>query len=382
MTEFTGDLPPLGLYIHIPWCIKKCPYCDFNSHRLDNELPEAAYVAALLTDLDQHTRFVGDRTLTSIFIGGGTPSLFSAAAIEQLLQGVAERVALADDIEITLEANPGSAEQARFAGYRQAGVNRLSIGIQSFSDTYLQRLGRVHNGANARAAAEAARAAGIDNINLDLMHGLPEQTLAHALADLSAAIALAPEHLSWYQLTVEPNTVFYTQRPRLPAEELCWEIQEQGQALLADAGYRQYEVSAYCREQATSRHNTNYWQFGDYIGIGAGAHGKLSTREGVLRTQQTRLPTDYLRDPAGARRDTVVKPDQLALEFMLNALRLNQGVPSSTFSCRTGLGLESIQAALAAGRDAGLLVSDPQHLRCTPLGLRFLNDTLALFDAT
>ena len=288
-------LPPLALYVHIPWCVKKCPYCDFNSHAAGPNLPEQDYVAALLADLEQELPAVHNRPLSSIFIGGGTPSLFSASAIGQLLEGVAQRISFAPEIEITLEANPGTFEQDKFTAYRALGINRLSIGIQSFQDDKLKALGRIHGAEEALRAAEMARKAGFDNYNLDLMHGLPGQSLSDALFDLQTAMAQQPTHLSWYQLTIEPNTHYYSAPPQLPEDELLWDIQETGQALLADAGFMQYEVSAYAQPGRQARHNLNYWQFGDFIGIGAGAHGKLSTPNGLIyRNWKTRLPKDYL----------------------------------------------------------------------------------------
>ena len=281
-------LPPLALYIHIPWCVRKCPYCDFNSHAAGPTLPEEEYVDALLADLDADLQHVHGRPLTSIFFGGGTPSLFSDRALGRLLEGVERRVAFAGDIEITLEANPGTFEQAKFKGYRSLGINRLSIGVQSFQEAKLKALGRIHNGDEAIRAADMARAAGFDNFNLDLMHGLPEQSIEDALFDLRTAISQGPTHLSWYQLTMEPNTVFWSQPPELPEDDLLWDIQEAGQALLAAEGYAQYEVSAYARPGKQARHNLNYWTFGDFLGIGAGAHAKLSTPAGrIQRTWKT-----------------------------------------------------------------------------------------------
>nr|MBP8262565.1 radical SAM family heme chaperone HemW [Pseudomonas sp.] len=274
------ELPPLSLYVHIPWCVKKCPYCDFNSHAAGPSLPEEAYVDALLADLEAEREQAQGRPLRSIFFGGGTPSLFSAKALGRFLDGAQQRLSFSEDIEITLEANPGTFEQAKFTAYRQLGINRLSIGIQSFQDSKLKALGRIHDGGEAVRAADMARAAGFDNFNLDLMHGLPEQTLEEALADLHLAIAQQPSHLSWYQLTMEPNTQFWSQPPSLPEDDILWDIQEAGQALLAEQGYAQYETSAYARPQRQARHNLNYWTFGDFIGIGAGAHGKLSHADG------------------------------------------------------------------------------------------------------
>jgi len=374
-------LPPLALYVHIPWCVRKCPYCDFNSHAAGPTLPEAEYVDALLADLDQDLHHVHGRTLTSIFFGGGTPSLFSAEALGRLLDGVARRLSFAPDIEITLEANPGTFEQAKFVAYRGLGINRLSIGIQSFQDEKLKALGRIHGRDEAIRAADRARAAGFDNFNLDLMHGLPGQNLADALADLDQAIALAPTHLSWYQLTMEPNTVFWSQPPELPEDDTLWDIQEAGQARLAAAGYRQYETSAYAQPGRQARHNLNYWGFGDFLGIGAGAHAKLSAPDGtLLRSWKTRLPKDYL-DPAKAFQagEKHLEPADLPFEFMMNALRLVDGVPAAWYPQRTGQSLASLAPALAAARRDGLLVDDPERLQPTARGQLFLNDLLQSF---
>ncbi|WP_255263679.1 radical SAM family heme chaperone HemW [Pseudomonas aegrilactucae] len=375
------QLPPLALYIHIPWCVRKCPYCDFNSHAATPELPEAAYVDALLADLDQVLGTVYGRPISSIFFGGGTPSLFSADALGRLLAGVEQRIPFAPDIEITLEANPGTFEQEKFKAYRQLGINRLSIGIQSFQQAKLQALGRIHNGDEAVRAAAMAREAGFDNFNLDLMHGLPDQSLDDALGDLRQAIALNPTHLSWYQLTLEPNTVFWNQPPELPEDDILWDIQEAGQALMAAHGYRQYEVSAYAQPGRAARHNLNYWSFGDFIGIGAGAHGKLSHPDGrILRTWKTRLPKDYLNPAkpftAGEKLLTV---DELPFEFLMNALRLTEGVDAELFAQRTGLALEQLAAARREAEQKGLLQVEPTRLVATPRGQLFLNDLLQYF---
>nr|WP_202401929.1 radical SAM family heme chaperone HemW [Pseudomonas oryzihabitans] len=374
-------MPPLALYVHIPWCVRKCPYCDFNSHAAGPTLPETEYVDALLADLDQDLIHVHGRPLTSIFFGGGTPSLFSAEALGRLLDGVARRLSLAPDIEITLEANPGTFEQAKFVAYRGLGINRLSIGIQSFQDAKLKALGRIHGRDEAIRAADRARAAGFDNFNLDLMHGLPEQSVADALGDLDQAIALAPTHLSWYQLTMEPNTVFWSQPPELPEDDTLWDIQEAGQARLAAAGYQQYETSAYAQPGRQARHNLNYWGFGDFLGIGAGAHAKLSAPDGtLLRTWKTRLPKDYL-DPAKAFQAgaKALAPADLPFDFMMNALRLVDGVPAAWYPQRTGQSLDSLAPALTAARQAGLLAEDAQRLRPTARGQLFLNDLLQSF---
>jgi oxygen-independent coproporphyrinogen-3 oxidase len=375
------QLPPLSLYIHIPWCVRKCPYCDFNSHTASAVLPEEEYVDALLADLDQDLPAVYGRPLTSIFFGGGTPSLFSANALGRLLAGVERRIPFAADIEITLEANPGTFEQNKFVAYRGLGINRLSIGIQSFQEAKLQALGRIHNGAEAIRAADMARQAGFDNFNLDLMHGLPDQSLEDALGDLRQAIAMAPTHLSWYQLTLEPNTVFWNQPPALPEDDILWDIQEAGQALLARHGYNQYEVSAYAQSGRPARHNLNYWSFGDFIGIGAGAHGKLSHPDGrILRTWKTRLPKDYL-NPAKPFQagNKALSDDELPFEFLMNALRLTDGVDAELFHRRTGLDLHSLAGARRDAEQKGLLQVEPSRLAATPRGQLFLNDLLQYF---
>lgn len=374
-------LPPLALYIHIPWCVRKCPYCDFNSHAADGTPPEADYVAALIADLHADLVWVQGRKLTSIFFGGGTPSLFSARAINDILAAVDGAVGIGKDIEITLEANPGTFEQEKFRAYRSAGVNRLSLGVQSFHDGRLEALGRVHSAANAVTAAASARTAGFDNFNLDLMHGLPGQTLEQAVADLNQAIALEPTHISWYQLTIEPNTAFYGSPPQLPGEAILDAIQTAGQEALAAGGYQQYEVSAYARADSQSVHNRNYWEFGDYLGIGAGAHGKITrTEEGkIIRTRKTRLPRDYLARIHRRVDNDAIKPAELPLEFLLNALRLNSGVPSSYFSARTGLALASIAPRWERLAAKGLVEDYPDRLAATALGRRFLNDLLAIF---
>ncbi|CDM42519.1 radical SAM family heme chaperone HemW [Ectopseudomonas oleovorans] len=376
-------LPPLALYIHIPWCVRKCPYCDFNSHAAGPTLPEEEYVDALLADLDADLQHVHGRPLTSIFFGGGTPSLFSDRALGRLLEGVERRIAFAPDIEITLEANPGTFEQAKFKGYRSLGINRLSIGVQSFQEAKLKALGRIHNGDEAIRAADMARAAGFDNFNLDLMHGLPEQSIEDALFDLRTAISQGPTHLSWYQLTMEPNTVFWSQPPELPEDDLLWDIQEAGQALLAAEGYAQYEVSAYAQPGKQARHNLNYWTFGDFLGIGAGAHAKLSTRAGrIQRTWKTRLPKDYL-DPAKAFQagERLLAADELPFEFLMNVLRLTEGAPAELFSQRTGLPLQQLEQARREAERQGLLQADPARLAATTKGQLFLNDLLQQFLA-
>ena len=375
------ELPPLAMYIHIPWCVKKCPYCDFNSHAAAPTLPEEEYVDALLADLDADLAHVHGRPLSSIFFGGGTPSLFSAKALGRLLEGVERRIRFAPDIEITLEANPGTFEQAKFSAYRQLGINRLSIGVQSFQSAKLAALGRIHDGDEAIRAADMARAAGFDNFNLDLMHGLPDQSIDDALSDLRTAIAQKPTHLSWYQLTLEPNTVFWNQPPTLPEDDTLWDIQEAGQTLLAEHGYAQYEVSAYAQPGKAARHNLNYWTFGDFIGIGAGAHAKTSSPDGIIsRSWKTRLPKDYLNPgkqfTAGHR---VLEPDELPFEFLMNVLRLTEGAASEMFTRRTGLPLSLLASARQEAEKRGLLKAEPNRLVATREGQLFLNDLLQQF---
>ena len=377
-------LPPLSLYVHIPWCLRKCPYCDFNSHATTGDFPEADYVETLLDDLEHQRPLAQGRPLHSIFIGGGTPSLFQPASIEQIIDAARTKLGFDRNIEITLEANPGTFEQQRFFDYRQAGVNRLSIGIQSFQNQQLQALGRVHDGQQAIAALEMARKAGFDNINLDLMHGLPGQSPQAAIRDLQTALRLAPEHLSWYQLTIEPNTEFFSRPPSLPVEDDLCEIQDQGHQLLTESGYRQYEVSAYSRPDRPSRHNLNYWQFGDYLAIGAGAHGKITQPENdqIWRWRQTRMPEHYVNClPAARRHGQPVDKSALPLEFMMNALRLVDGVPKALFEQRTGLDLTTIDGELNQLVQLGLMEHPTQSLRTTATGFRFLNNVLAHFDA-
>ena len=384
-------LPPLALYVHVPWCVRKCPYCDFNSHGVgrDAGLPEEAYLEALLADLDADLPLAGERELVSLFIGGGTPSLLSSGFYRRLLTGVAQRLPLARDIEITLEANPGTLERGRFAGYREAGINRLSLGIQSFQAAQLEALGRIHSGDDAEAAFAEAREAGFDNLNVDLMHGLPGQTPEQALQDLERAQALGPEHLSWYQLTLEPNTEFYRYPPALPEEEALWEIQDRGHERLEASGYHRYEISAYAREGHRSRHNLNYWRFGDYLGIGAGAHGKLSVpdEEGGLRIERrwkSRQPDSYLRrrhDPRGFVADAHrVSEADLPLEFAMNVLRLPEGVPMALWRESTGLPEAVLAERLATAREKGMLMEAGHRLQATPRGLLFLNELLASID--
>jgi oxygen-independent coproporphyrinogen-3 oxidase len=376
------QLPPLGLYVHIPWCVRKCPYCDFNSHTHDGELPEAAYVAALLADLANEQAHAAGRPLQSIFFGGGTPSLFSPQAIGQIIDAARTRLGFSPDIEITLEANPGTVELARFKGYREAGVNRLSIGVQSFAAQQLQKLGRIHSRDEALRAGEAARAAGFDNFNIDLMHGLENQTVSEAVNDLEQAIALAPSHISWYQLTIEPNTVFYKQPPLIPADDQLADIQDAGETVLAKAGFEQYEVSAYAKAGQRSQHNLNYWRFGDYLGIGAGAHGKYTELASgqIIRNWKSRSPRDYLATgtafEAGRRN---IGNDELTLEFMMNALRLNEGFELDLFQQRTGLSFDDIKSTLGELVNKQLLHHDGERYCCSGLGKRYLNEILAEF---
>ena len=375
------ELPPLAAYIHIPWCVRKCPYCDFNSHAAGPSLPEDAYVTALLDDLECDLEQVQSRRLSSIFFGGGTPSLFSARALGRVLDGLDQRIGFTGDVEITLEANPGTFEQAKFRDYRSLGINRLSIGVQSFQAEKLKALGRIHNGDEAVRAAGMARAAGFDNFNLDLMHGLPEQSLEDALSDLRIAIAQGPTHLSWYQLTVEPNTEFWSRPPQLPEDETLWDIQEAGQALLAEHGFAQYETSAYAQPGRQARHNLNYWTFGDFLGLGAGAHGKWSHPDGQIRRHwKTRLPKDYL-DPAKRFRagDKRLERDELPFEFLMNVLRLTAGVPAMLFTQRTGLSTRGLAEGRREAEARGLLEPDPHRLVATARGQLFLNDLLQLF---
>lgn len=376
--------PPLSLYVHIPWCVRKCPYCDFNSHAAPTRLPQAQYVRALLEDLEHDLPRAGGRELVSVFFGGGTPSLFEPDWVGELLRGVRERIACAPDLEVTLEANPGTLERGRFAAYRQAGVNRVSLGAQSFDEGHLRVLGRIHGRGDIERAAEELHAAGIENFNLDLMYGLPGQTPAQALADLEAALVLGPAHISHYQLTLEPGTVFYHRPPSLPTDDEVWDMQLACQERLARHGYQQYEVSAYARPGRRCRHNLNYWRFGDYLGIGAGAHGKLSDPRSstVLRTARCRQPRTYLTRSAALRvvESRLVAPEELPFEYMLNALRLLDGFELEHFTAHTGLAADVLGGALAAACRRGLLAEKtPGTWAPTELGRRFLNDLQALF---
>ena len=371
--------PPLSLYLHTPWCVKKCPYCDFNSHALTGDIPEQAYLKAILEDLEQDLPLIQGRPIQTIFIGGGTPSLMSPDFYFRLFEGLKAHLSLAPDAEITLEANPGTMEQDRFNGFRDAGINRLSLGIQSFQPRQLEALGRIHDDKAAHRAIEAARKAGFDNFNLDLMHGLPGQTPEDATADLKAAIDWAPPHLSWYQLTLEPNTEFYSRPPDLPDDDRLWDIYCRGAELLRDHGYSDYEVSAWSRPGAASCHNLNYWTFGDYLALGAGAHGKVTHSNGEIRRfWKTRQPDAYLNRigsrTAGHQR---VEPDELSLEFLMNALRLSQGTSEDLFTERTGLPLSVVEVQLESLRKDRLL--ERGRLQATELGQRYLNSLLERF---
>jgi oxygen-independent coproporphyrinogen-3 oxidase len=374
---------PLSLYVHIPWCVRKCPYCDFNSHNAPQALPQDEYVSALLADLDQDLPLAQNRTLHSIFFGGGTPSLFAPDRIARILDGAAQRLAFAPDIEITLETNPGTVEHGPFAGYRNAGVNRISFGVQSFDDAALKRIGRIHDAQQAERAVKSAQDAGIENLNLDLMYALPQQTLIGALADVEKAIMLQTPHLSHYQLMLEPNTQFAANPPPLPDEDSAWDMQEACQARLAAAGFAQYEVSAYARTGRECAHNLNYWNFGDYLGIGAGAHGKTTNADGTVhRRWKLRAPRGYLEHAATPRRiggNDAIAVEQLPFEFMLNALRLNAGFSIDDFTARTGLPESAITAPLARAQARGWLERDGGRVRATDLGRRFLNDVIASF---
>lgn len=383
MSLFNPQNIPLSLYIHMPWCVRKCPYCDFNSHAVpDGKLSldlEQEYLQALVADFDTQIEWAQGREIQSVFIGGGTPSLISAAGYQWLFSELKQRLNFAADCEITLEANPGTLEHQPFADYLQAGINRLSIGVQSFDNEHLQRLGRIHSSDNAQKAIQQARAAGFERVNVDLMHGLPQQTLEQALLDLRLAVECGATHVSWYQLTIEPNTVFFRTQPILPEEDLLLEIQQQGEQYLKAQGFINYEVSAW-RKELPSRHNLNYWQFGDYLAIGAGAHGKVSQPDGIYRFQKSRMPKDYLaKVPAPALQWQRIDDEDMPFEFMMNALRLNEGVPSEFYQQRTGLPLSSIAATVEKLQQQQLLIEDPERLACTEKGHLFLNSVLEEF---
>lgn len=383
MSEFRFTIaPPLSLYVHLPWCVRKCPYCDFNSFALRGSLPEDEYLEALLNDLGSELQRIYRRTVTSVFFGGGTPSLFSPETINRLLSELKARAVLASNAEITLEANPGAVDQRKFARFLDAGVNRLSVGVQSFNDAMLSAIRRIHSASDARRAVQAARNAGFENINIDLMYGLPGQTLGLCQADLIAALDLAPQHISYYQLTIEPNTLFHAQPPSLPDGDMLWDMHVMGNHILRNHGYTQYEVSAYSRQGLRCRHNMNYWQFGDYLGVGAGAHGKLTSveRGEIIRTCKVRQPWRYIasvRETAKCGRRLVAA--DAVFEFMLNALRLREGVPASLFAERTGMPIGTIERQRSLAVNLGLLAADELRLFPTELGRRFLNDLIMLF---
>lgn len=372
-------LPPLSLYIHIPWCVQKCPYCDFNSHALKGEVPHDDYVAHLLADLDADLHLVGGRSVGTIFIGGGTPSLLSSDAMQNLLDGVRARLPLDAHAEITMEANPGTVEADRFSGYQRAGVNRISIGVQSFDAQKLERLGRIHGPDEAKRAAHLATGLNLRSFNLDLMHGLPDQTLEEALDDLRQAIALNPPHLSWYQLTIEPNTMYASRPPKLPDDDALWDIFEQGDQLLTAAGYQQYETSAYAKPGYQCQHNLNYWRFGDYLGIGCGAHGKLTQPDGqILRTVKTKHPRGYMQGRYMDKQHPVETED-LPFEFFMNRFRLLEAAPREEFGLYTGLDESVIRAQLDEAIAKEYLVETDTHWQITSKGKLFLNSLLELF---
>jgi putative oxygen-independent coproporphyrinogen III oxidase len=373
-------LPPLALYVHLPWCVRKCPYCDFNSHERRGDLPEDEYVAALVADLDRMLPSVWGRRLTSIFIGGGTPSLFSPSSIDRLLSEVRARIPVEPGVEITLEANPGTVETSRFAGYRGAGVNRLSLGVQSLDDGMLEALGRIHSADEARRALEIALRH-FDNVNADLMYGLPGQTLDMARRDVDEVLRRGAQHVSAYQLTIEPNTVFFSRPPRLPEHDLCADMQRMVEETFLAAGFEHYETSAFARPGSQCRHNRNYWEFGDYLGIGAGAHGKLSFPDRVTRHARARQPREYLASGGSPAEERVVAPRELPFEFMLNALRLVEGFPVELFGARTGLPLTMVEAQLRSAERDGLIDRDLRRVRPTERGRHFLNELLERFLA-
>ena len=383
-TQSLTTLPPLSLYIHIPWCIQKCPYCDFNSHKIKTTLDENAYIQALLTDLQSELPYFWGRPIDTIFIGGGTPSVFSAKAIDQLLSGIRALVKLNPEAEITLEANPSTFEIDKFQGFKDAGINRLSIGVQSFDDAKLKTLGRIHNAHEAKNAIEVATQI-FERVNIDLMYALPHQTVQAACDDIRTAIAFGTTHISAYQLTLEPNTPFgHTPPPGLPEDDNAQDIEDAIHAELAQAGFVQYETSAFAKSpNQQARHNVNYWQFGDYIGIGAGAHGKLSHHNHIERTTRKRHPNDYLaamqHNPNDAIERKIIQPTDLPFEFMMNALRLVDGVPTTYFTERTGVSIAKISQQIQIAQQKNLLDSNPMFLRPTELGRRFLNDLIEIF---
>jgi putative oxygen-independent coproporphyrinogen III oxidase len=369
-------LPPLALYVHIPWCVRKCPYCDFNSHERSGALPEQAYVQKLTSDLEDLLPSVWGRRIVSVFIGGGTPSLFSPDSIDALLSAVRARIVLEPEAEVTLEANPGTVEAGRFRGFREAGVNRISVGVQSFDEAMLKRLGRIHSAAEARRAIDAALAS-FDNVNLDLMYGLPGQTPEMARADIAQGLACGVPHLSAYQLTIEPNTVFWRERPVLPEHDQCADTQVLIEQVLGSAGYEHYETSAFAKPGMRCKHNLNYWEFGDYLGIGAGAHGKVSFPDRVTRHERAKQPAQYME--GAATKESIVSVKELPFEFMLNALRLVEGFSPELFQQRTGLPITTIEASLQKAEDKNLIERDWKRIRPTARGQRFLNELLELF---
>ena len=380
MFNFTA-IPPLSVYLHMPWCVRKCPYCDFNSHEARSDIPEDEYIDALVADLEQDLPSVWGRTVESVFIGGGTPSLFSAAAIKTLLCALRARLPLVPDAEITLEANPGTVDRERFCGFRDAGINRLSLGIQSFQDDLLQAIGRIHTGSEAAAAIEAASHAGFDNINLDLMFGLPGQSIEQAMADLDTALALQPAHISWYELTIEPNTWFHLHPPQQTDDATLWEMQEAGRTRLQAAGYTRYEVSAHALPDRQCRHNLNYWKFGDYLGIGAGAHAKITdaATQTIHRMAKVKHPRSYLDGVHSGRHishRTALTANDTVLEFAMNALRLDRGFSAAAFTAATGLPFSLMEGPVALASAAGLLVKQQGVIHTTARGHRYLNELL------
>ena len=374
-----AELPPLSLYIHIPWCVQKCPYCDFNSHALKGEVPHLEYVQHLLQDLEQDLPLTAGREVRTLFIGGCTPSLLSSHAMQTLMDGVRARLPLAADAEITMEANPGTVDADRFSGYQAAGINRISIGVQSFSPQKLERLGRIHGPQEAKRAAELAAALGLRSFNLDLMHGLPDQSLEEALDDLRQAIALNPPHLSWYQLTIEPNTLFGSRPPQLPDDDALWDIYEQGHQLLTAAGYQQYETSAYAKPGYRCEHNLNYWRFGDYLGIGCGAHGKLTQPDGrIVRTVKTRHPRGFMKGNYLDKQHEVANEDK-PFEFFMNRFRLLEAAPRAEFQRYTGLDEQAIRVQMDQAIAAGYVTESASEWQITEKGKLFLNSLLELF---
>ena len=383
MFNFTVP-PPLSLYIHFPWCVQKCPYCDFNSHELKKELDEKKYIDALINDLEQELPLFWGRSISSIFMGGGTPSLFSPESIDQLISALRARLTFAPDIEITMEANPGTVELGKFKEFSSAGINRLSIGIQSFNDDKLEKLGRIHGRKEAIRAAELAHDAGFNSFNLDLMYGLPDQSLTQAVDDIETAIALEPKHLSHYQLTIEPNTFFHHQPPSTPDDDKLWEMQEACQTNIAKHGYEQYEISAYAKDGYQCQHNLNYWQFGDYLGIGAGAHGKLTNapEQKINRSWKVKQPQDYLDKAASEKRiagEKTLTRDDAAFEFMMNALRLNNGFETELFQQHVGLPISVVEKALKEAEEKNWISWDLKRIKPTNTGRQYLNNLLELF---